>query len=240
MGRTQGGNNNAYCQDSDVSWTDWENVRTEDQQLRAFVGELIRLRRRHRVFSRTRFFRGEVVSADGLKDITWVTPDGREMDDEDWQNGFAQCLGYVLNGAAGEFFTTGGQRDIDESFLVMLNAYHEGVEFTFPDLPVMMEWQALLDTDRPTGLAGDERRYRNGDRVALSGRSMALFINRSVREPTASVTGMLRPVPVSITPVAVPRDLGDPSEPAPSLGDAPAPTEASKDGEPPDSSGGCD
>jgi hypothetical protein len=98
IGRTQGGNNNAYCQDNEISWTEWETIRQEDQLLCAFVRDLVHLRRQHRVFSRTRFFRGEVVSADGLKDITWVTPEGREMTEADWQNGFAQCLGYVLNG----------------------------------------------------------------------------------------------------------------------------------------------
>jgi glycogen operon protein len=213
IGRTQRGNNNAYCQDNEISWTDWENIRSEDQLLCAFARELVHLRRQHRVFSRTRFFRGEVVSADGLKDITWVTPEGREMTEADWQNGFAQCLGYVLNGAAGEFFTPGGQRDIDESFLVMLNAYHEDLEFTMPGLPVMMEWEPLLDTAEPTGRAAGGPRYRNGDKLPLKGRSMALFINRSSREPVGSaVTGLIQPEPAA-EPTA--------TEPGPRPGPAP-------------------
>ena len=120
IGRTQRGNNNAYCQDNEISWLDWQHIRPEDEALRAFVRELIHLRRRHRVFSRPRFFRGEVLSEDGLKDITWVTPAGEEATDEDWRNPSALTLGYVLGGAAGEFYTTGGQRDIDASFLVMI------------------------------------------------------------------------------------------------------------------------
>src|ERR1041384_234865 len=113
FGHTQGGNNNAYCQDNDISWLDWENVRSEDEALREFVRYLVHLRRRHRVFSRPRFFRGEVVSEAGLKDITWVTPAGIEATGEDWGNQVALSLGYMLGGAAGEFFTRGGQRDID-------------------------------------------------------------------------------------------------------------------------------
>ena len=96
-----------------------------DEELAGFVRYLVHLRRRHRVFSRPRFLRGEVLSEAGVKDITWITPSGKEATTEDWKNPAALSLGYVLSGAAGEFFTPGGQRDIDESFLVMMNAYHE-------------------------------------------------------------------------------------------------------------------
>src|SRR6266851_721952 len=134
FGHSQQGNSNAYCQDNEISWLDWQNIRPEDEALRHFVRELIHLRRRHRVFSRPRFFRGEVHSEDGLKDITWVTPAGEEATDEDWRNPVALTLGYVLGGAAGEFYTTGGQRDIDASFLVMMSAYHQDLDFRFPRL----------------------------------------------------------------------------------------------------------
>ena len=97
----QHGNNNAYCQDNEISWLDWAKVRPEDEELRRFAIALIHLRRRHRVFSRPRFFRGEVLSEDGLKDITWVTPAGAEMTDDDWRNPVARTLGFVLGGAAG-------------------------------------------------------------------------------------------------------------------------------------------
>ena len=132
IGRTQQGNNNAYCQDNEISWTDWEKIRPEDQEMGRFVSYLIHLRRSHRVFSRPRFLRGEVLSEAGVKDITWVTPSGREATDEDWSNPVALSLGYVLSGAAGEFFTPGGQRDIDESFLVMMNAYYGDLDFCIP------------------------------------------------------------------------------------------------------------
>ena len=116
IGRSQRGNNNAYCQDNEISWTDWENIRPEDEELRRFVSYLIHLRRQHRVFSRPRFFRGEVLSEAGVKDITWFTPAGEEAKDEDWSNPVALSLGYVLSGAAGEFYTPGGSATSTRAF----------------------------------------------------------------------------------------------------------------------------
>ena len=179
IGHTQGGNNNAYCQDNDISWLEWQERRPEDEALREFVRYLVRLRRQHRVFSRPRFFRGEVVSEAGLKDITWVTPEGVEVTGEYWGNESALSLGYVLGGAAGEFFTRGGQRDIDESFLVMMNAYYGDLDFRFPRLPTRMVWEALVDTADPTGIAKDGRLWQPGETYPLQGHSFALFINRA-------------------------------------------------------------
>jgi glycogen operon protein len=182
-GRTQLGNNNAYCQDNATTWQEWEKLRPEDEALRNFVRYLIHLRRRHRVFSRPRFFRGEVLSEDGLKDITWVTPAGEEATAEDWRNPFAQSLGYVLGGAAGEFFTPGGQRDIDASFLVMMNAYHGDLDFHFPHLPVQMAWEALVDTAEPSGLVTSGVLWQPGRAYRLQARSFALFIDRAAAPP---------------------------------------------------------
>jgi len=173
FGRTQRGNSNAYCQDNEISWLDWQHVRPEDEALRGFV------RGRHRVFSRPRFFRGEVLSEDGLKDITWVTPTGEEATNEDWRNPAAMTLGYVLGGAAGEFYTTGGQRDIDDSFLVMMSAYHQDLDFRFPRLNASLAWQALVDTAEPSGLVNDTKLYVAGHAYRLRARSFALFINRA-------------------------------------------------------------
>ena len=181
IGRTQRGNNNAYCQDNEISWFNWEHIRPEDEALRRFVRYLIQVRRRHRVFSRPRFLRGEVLSEAGVKDITWITPSGREATAEDWNNPVALSLGYVLSGAAGEFFTPGGQRDIDESFLVMMNAYHENLDFHIPSLAAPMSWEALVDTAQPTGCVADGTLYALGDVYRLQGHSFALFINRAPR-----------------------------------------------------------
>jgi glycogen operon protein len=188
FGHTQGGNNNAYCQDNDISWLEWQDIRPEDEALREFVRYLVHLRRQHRVFSRPRFFRGEVVSEAGLKDITWITPVGVEATSEDWGNQNALSLGYVLGGAAGEFFTRGGQRDIDESFLVMMNAYYGDLDFHFPRLSTPLLWETLVDTAEPTGLAKDGRLWRPGETYPLRGHSFALFINRAPADaPIAQV-----------------------------------------------------
>jgi glycogen operon protein len=131
------------------------------------------------VFSRPRFFRGEMISEAGLKDLTWVTPAGIEATCEDWGNHVALSLGYVLCGAAGEFFTRGGQRDIDESFFVMMNAYYGDLDFHFPRLPTPLVWEALVDTAEPTGLAEGGRLWRPGESYRLRAHSFVLFINRA-------------------------------------------------------------
>jgi isoamylase len=190
IGRSQQGNNNAYCQDNEVSWTDWENIRPEDRELGRFVSYLIHLRRSHRVFSRPRFLRGEVLSEAGVKDITWITPSGEEATDEDWSNPVALSLGYVLSGAAGEFFTPGGQRDIDESFLVMMSAYYGDLDFRIPNLAAPMSWQPLVDTAHPSGRVVDGRLYAPGEIYRLRAHSFALFINRARRlELSARLAG---------------------------------------------------
>jgi len=194
IGRTQRGNNNAYCQDNEISWLDWEHLRPEDEGLARFVRYLIHLRRRHRVFSRPRFLRGEVLSEAGVKDITWVMPSGTEATAEDWSNPTAQSFGYVLSGAAGEFFTPGGQRDIDESFFVMMSAHHEALDFRFPVLAAPMSWEPLVDTSETSGRVTHTRLYSPGQVYRLHGQSFALFINRAPR-PAGNFTAGHSAVP---------------------------------------------
>jgi isoamylase len=204
IGRTQHGNNNAYCQDNEISWFDWGNIRPEDKELHDFVRHLIRLRRRHRVFSRPRFFRGEVLSEAGVKDITWVTPSGEEATAEDWNNPIAMSLGYVLSGAAGEFYTPGGQRDIDESFLVMMNAYYEDLDFHIPMLAAPMSWEPLVDTSRPAGHVADGKLYAPPEVYRLKAHSFALFINRAPRQELQRAEAMVTNV--------MPTDRAEPVE----------------------------
>jgi len=204
IGRTQHGNNNAYCQDNEISWFDWGNIRPEDKELHDFVRHLIHLRRRHRVFSRPRFFRGEVLSEAGVKDITWVTPSGEEATAEDWNNPIAMSLGYVLSGAAGEFYTPGGQRDIDESFLVMMNAYYEDLSFHIPMLAAPMSWEPLVDTSRPGGHVADGKLYAPPEVYRLKAHSFALFINRAPRHELLRAEAMV--------PSVMPPDRAEPEE----------------------------
>ena len=151
---------------------------------------LIALRRRHRVFSRPRFFRGEVVSEAGLKDITWVTQAGVEATAEDWGNPVALSLGYVLCGAAGEFYTPGGQRDIDESFLVMMSAYYDDLAVPFP--AICRSRSSGRRWSIPPSRAGsppDGRLWRAGESYRLRAHSFALFINRAPVAPAPAQIG---------------------------------------------------
>jgi glycogen operon protein len=116
--------------------------------------------------------------------------------DEDWRNPVALSLGYVLSGAAGEFFTPGGQRDIDESFLVMMNAYYGDLDFRIPELPTPLSWQPLVDTSRPTGLAEGGRRYAPGEIYRLEARSLVLAINRTPRRDGSPSVERARHPPV--------------------------------------------
>ena len=177
FGRTQQGNNNAYCQDNEISWFDWERIGPEDRELIRFVARLIRLRKAHPVLRRTRFLHGEETSADGLKDITWFTPAGTEKTPEEWRNVLARCIGLMLNGRAGRHLSASGERARDDILLILLNAYHEVVPFTLPTVSGGAIWQRLLDTFKPE-VEAEPTAHSAGQAFDLSGRSLVLFVLR--------------------------------------------------------------
>jgi pullulanase/glycogen debranching enzyme len=125
FGRTQRGNNNAYCQDNDVSWVDWSLVKPEAHLLE-FVRALSRLRRDHPVFRRRRFFHGRQAH-DGMRDIVWLTPSGAEMTDTDWHAGYSKSLAVFVNGDAITEPGHRGEKIKDDSFLLLINAHHENL-----------------------------------------------------------------------------------------------------------------
>jgi glycogen operon protein len=127
IGRTQAGNNNAYCQDNEISWFDWD---VADTMLLDFTRELIALRRDHPVFRRRRWFQGRPIR--GVPDIGWVKPDSREMDDQDWDAGFARSVGLFLNGEGIMTPDDRGLRVVDDSFLLLFNAHHEPLVWKLP------------------------------------------------------------------------------------------------------------
>ena len=131
MGRTQQGNNNAYCQDNEISWFDW-NLTKPQQALLAFTKRLIALRQEHPVFRRRRFFQGRRIRGAEVKDLSWLRPDGKEMTDEDWAKGYVRCLGVRLAGHAIEEKDSKGRPIMDDTFLILLNAHHEPRPFTLP------------------------------------------------------------------------------------------------------------
>jgi glycogen operon protein len=145
-GRTQHGNNNAYCQDNDLSWFHWDDC---DEPLHEFAQRLLRLRREHPVFRRRGWFQGRKIHGTGVSDIAWFQPDGAEMTEDDWQASFAKSLGVFLNGDEVSMLTAAGEPQRDESFFLVFNAHHEPIEFRLPEAHWGKRWGVVLDTALP-------------------------------------------------------------------------------------------
>ena len=150
LGRTQRGNNNAYCQDNEISWVDW-NLDDARKRLLEFTMRLIALRREHPIFRRREFFHGRLLQG-GSKDIVWLKPDGVEMTPAEWNKDFARCLGVYLSGDALEETDARGHPIRDASFLMLFNAHDDAIPFRLPELGRGTEWVAQLDTAFPTGV----------------------------------------------------------------------------------------
>jgi isoamylase len=148
IGRTQHGNNNAWCQDNELSWFDWA-VDEEQERLLAFTRRLIRLRREHPVFRRTWFFEGRDTSGSGVPDVWWFRPDGRRMTQRDWRVPDEHMLGVFLNGKEVRRLTPTGQRREDDSFLLLFNAHDEAVVFVLPPRRFGRRWSLELSTFDP-------------------------------------------------------------------------------------------
>jgi isoamylase len=173
MGRSQQGNNNVYCQDSELSWMDWSLVDKNSDQL-AFTRKVTALRRAHPVFRRRRFFEGRPVrSADQVRDIAWLTPSGDVMTSEDWDSDFGKCISVFLNGDALPEPDARGERVVDDSFLLCFNAHDHAVDFVMPHDDYATEWTAELDTTDPTGEV--KLVVNDGDQVSLPGRALLVF-----------------------------------------------------------------
>jgi isoamylase len=176
MGRTQLGNNNAYCQDNEVSWVDWEAA-GKQQDLIDFTCALSELRRAHPVFRRRRFFSGQAAPSGGahggLQDIVWLTPAGQQMTDNDWHTGYARSLGVFLNGDAITEPGTRGEAVRDQSFLLLFNAHREPVTFVLPGRRFGNAWDVLVDTAAAPG--GDAIISPAGTSVQLVGRSIMVL-----------------------------------------------------------------
>ena len=170
IGRSQRGNNNAYCQDNELSWYDWDS---SDQDFLEFTRQLIALRRRHPVFRRRRFFQGRPIWGSGLSDIGWFRPNGKEMSDEDWNESNALALGVFLNGEEIPDPDARGQRVVDDSFLVLFNAHDEPLEFFLPEGRWGELWCVELDT--ADGATGSRVTYRAGATVPVDGHSLVLL-----------------------------------------------------------------
>jgi glycogen operon protein len=173
MGRTQGGNNNTYCQDNELNWINWD-LKPEDSQLIEFTQRIIKILQRHPVFRRRSFFQGQRIYGSGIKDIIWLKPDGTEMTDQEWQQSYARCLGLFLAGAGLDEYDDRGRPIKDVNFLLLLNAHHDEIGFVLPAYHPGMQWKAELDTSRDAGL-GRDGTYEGKHTYPLQGRSLALL-----------------------------------------------------------------
>jgi isoamylase len=171
VGRTQRGNNNAYCQDNEISWTNWDLTPLQREFLE-FTRRVIRIRRDQPVLRRRRFFRGRAIRGANIKDIAWLEPSGREMTDESWNTGFVRSLGVRLDGNAIDEVDERGNPIEGDTLLFLINGHHETIPFTLPEEPDDHRWVPMIDTFdgqvSPGGLPG-------GAEYVLKGRSLALL-----------------------------------------------------------------
>lgn len=180
--RTQKGNNNAYCQDNDISWVDW-GLAERNQSLIRFFQKLAGLRHRYPILRRNRFLTGCYDEELKVKDLTWVSLSGAEMRAEDWTwtDERMRCFGMLMDGRSRP--TGLPQRGTEATLLLLLNSYHEAVEFVLPPVPGGTAWTRLLDTNEPE--ADESASFNPSDKYAMAGRSLALFVLGGGERPSS-------------------------------------------------------
>jgi glycogen operon protein len=180
IGRTQHGNNNAYCQDTEISWTHW-NLTAAQKDFLEFTRRVIRIWKDHPVMRRRKFFQGRRIRGADVLDIAWLDPSGREMTDETWSSPDVRCLGVRLNGDAIDEVDERGERIVGDTVLLLLNADPSPVAFILPPISPLGRWETLIDTSDPWH---PPRRLRAGDRYQLQAQSMAaLKLNNRPEDP---------------------------------------------------------
>ncbi|HEV2272568.1 MAG TPA: glycogen debranching protein GlgX [Acidobacteriaceae bacterium] len=175
FGRSQKGNNNAYCQDNELTWYDW-NLDERRTRLLEFTEKLVQLRRSHPNLHRRKFFQDRVIHNSVVRDIAWYSADGHEMPEEAWNAEWTRSLGLMLNGRTLQVSDEEGQPVIDDSFLILVNAFHEGVEFHLPPAPDNTKWTQILDTEN---LKEPFAEVAAGESTIVGGRSMMVFCSRT-------------------------------------------------------------
>ncbi len=174
LGRTQRGNNNAYCQDNDLTWLDWKPS-AEKVQLLNFVRRLIRLRKEHPAFRRRYFFQGRDIRGAGVKDVTWLRLEGGEMTDTEWSQSYARCLGLALAGENIDEHDERGRQLSDNNFILLFSSHHEDLEFTLPSEPTLARWEVELDTSFDDGDGQRQRLYHANEVYPLRKRSLVVL-----------------------------------------------------------------
>lgn len=204
-GATQQGNNNAYCQDNEISWLTWQRTEHERRQ-QDFTAKLIQFRLSHPIFHQPHFFKGHDLRGIGMKDLTWINADGSEMTDEDWGTWFAKVVGLMLCGDAMNLYGSKGEPITDGTFLMFFNAHHEDFEVTMP-AGANVRWRLLVDTADENGFVSAGPVLGGGGTHKMTARSFALFEQQGgtrdeARDVRGRRTGNTRP------PIDVP--LGTP------------------------------
>jgi isoamylase len=171
FGRSQQGNNNAYCQDNELSWLEWENI---DEAQLEFTRKIIEFHKQHPVFRRRRWFQGRSIRGNDVSDLAWFRPDGEQMSDEDWGVGFAKSLGVFVSGDEIPSLDEAGRRIVDDSFYMIFNAHWEPVEFTLPPERWGQGWSRVLDTSNGTPTE-DEWQRAAGTRINIDSRSLVVM-----------------------------------------------------------------
>lgn len=171
LSRSQGGNNNAYCQDNEISWLNWEKA---DMELLEFTQKLIQLYKNHHVFSRKRWFQGLPIKGIGLHDIAWFLPEGVEMSEENWDHDFAKSLAVYLNGHGLRAVDEKGRKITDDDFYVIFNAFHGPLDFKLPAEEFGEKWIKILDTHE-NYLSDEGEAYEAGVVIKVEGRSVMLL-----------------------------------------------------------------
>jgi len=170
FGRTQQGNNNAYCQDNEISWLNW-NLDEKGKSLTRFVQQVIALRQKYPILRRNRFLTGAYDEQLDVKDLTWINASGNEMTGEEWSDAGMRCFGMLMDGRAQP--TGIRQRGAEATLLLVLNAHHDLVEFTLPPQGSGSTWNLLIDTNIPDAEAG--KVFKRGDKYGVTARSLLLF-----------------------------------------------------------------
>ena len=179
--RTQLGNNNAYCQDNEISWIDWSK-REQEKELFEFTCRLIQLRCDHPVFRRPKFFQGRRIRGSEIKDVMWFNPGGNEMSDEEWASPFVRCLGVLLSGDTIDVLDFHGQPIRDDTFLLLVNAHYESIPFLLPG-QADLEWQLILDTNNDRGFLDQPKPFASGEDVLVIDRAACLLqLTRGAQE----------------------------------------------------------
>jgi glycogen operon protein len=168
--RAQQGNNNAYCQDNEISWVDWE-IGEEGEALIRFVQQLTTLRHKYPILRRSRFLTGDYNEELGVKDVTWINASGAEMKPEEWGDMNMECFGMLMDGRAQP--TGIRRRGEDATLLMVLNGYHDLVGFTLPETVGGGHWQLLIDTNLPED--AEMGTFATGEAYGVTGRSLLLF-----------------------------------------------------------------